>query len=140
LVYSRAVLWLKQKTDDPIQLIGDYVRHLELFWDDDLAWYKLGELYAKEKLFDQAAFCFDEAIGIAPRFSYYYRSAAEARLKLPRTKINVEVARKQLCKAVMIDNTDQQAWKLLIDHTTENSRKQKFIEYRNRVAKQQKTD
>jgi tetratricopeptide (TPR) repeat protein len=140
LVYSRATLWLKHKTNDPIQLIGDFVRHLELFWDDDLSWYKLGELYVKEGLFDQAAFCFDEAIGLAPKFHYYYRAAAAARLRLPGNEVNREVARKQLCKAVLLNPGDQEAWQLLIDNTQDKGKRDKFIAYRNQVAKAQKND
>ena len=50
IVYSRAILSLSEK--DSIALIGAYVKHLELFWNDEGAWEQLGHLYFEEKIYD----------------------------------------------------------------------------------------
>jgi tetratricopeptide (TPR) repeat protein len=141
LVYFRTKLWIAEKQTEPIELIGQYVIHLEMFWDDDLAWFRLGHLYHDVNKYEQAAFAFEEAIALAPKHNYFYVAAAKARLAIqPWKTINGDIARKQLAKAVLIDEQDQEAWQLLIDNTTDQQKLQKFTAYRNRVAKARKTD
>lgn len=143
LFYSRALLWLHSKVKDPIEVIGLYVKHLELHWKDDLTWERLGLLYMKENKFEMAAFAFEEAVGLAPNIAHYYREAAKARLAITdeaaREK-NVDVARKQLCKAVMLVQTDQESWNLLIEHTDDAEKREKFSRYRNKVIKTTKDE
>jgi len=141
LVYSRATLWIAQRTCDPIELIAKYVMHVEIFWDDDLAWYHLGKLYVKQEKYPLAIFAFEEAIGLAPKWSYYYREAAEARLQFgARDAVEANIARQQLCKAVTLNDADLRAWELLIENTTDRDTLRKFKDYRDKVAKRTKTD
>jgi tetratricopeptide (TPR) repeat protein len=141
LVYFRAKLWIAERQAEPIALIGKYVMHLELFWDDDLAWYKLGRLYVDVGKHEQAAFAFEEAIGLAPQDRRFYVAAAKARLAIkPQKLVNVEIARKQLSKAILMDDQDDEAWQLLIDNITDEQKLQKFRAYRNKVGRKRKTD
>ncbi|KAH0789845.1 hypothetical protein GPJ56_006347 [Histomonas meleagridis] len=134
IIYSRAVLWLKSRSKDNIELIGFYVQHLENFWKDDLSWGRLGELYAKEKLYERSTFCFDEAIGIDPNCSEYYKNAAKYRLMInsddeETQKKRNDIAIKQLCRCVTMNEKDTEAWKLLIENTTDKAKKDKYTAY-----------
>ena len=115
LSYSRINLWAKQLTDDPIKIIGNYCQHLEIFWNDHLGWFKLGELYLNEKNFNKASFCFEEAISLDPENSKYYYFAGKARLEiLENSEINQNIAKKFLSKAILIDQNNNEAISLLI--------------------------
>ena len=134
IIYSRAVLWLKSRSKDNIELIGFYVQHLENFWKDDLCWAKLGDLYAKEKLYERSTFCYDEAIGLNPNCSTYYKNAAKFRLLMTSEdeeaqRKRTSIAIKQLCHCVTMDESDAEAWKLLIENTADKTKKSKYIAY-----------
>ena len=124
VAYSRATLWLKEKTSDSISIIGAYVKHLEIFWDDGFAWAKLADLYKNEKLYDRAAFAYEEAIGLFP-ISRYYLGAAECHLLLAdegiNNEVNIKIARAQLFKVLSLDNTNDKAWHLLLPLITDQN-------------------
>ena len=122
IVYSRVILALSEK--DPIALIGAYVKHLELFWNDEGAWEQLGRLYMKEKLYDRAAFCFEEAISLLPNKASNYLEAAKANIKLDHS----DYARKQLSKCIVLDPKNMEAVDLLIDLKGPNT--EKLIRYK----------
>lgn len=139
LVYSRVTLQLHASHKDRIEVIGLHIKHIELFWRDDLVWSRLGALYELEKKYEMAAFAYEEAIALCPGMASNYRLAAAARLMLGNEEYT-EIARKQLCKAVMLDEMDQEAWNLLIEYTTDEKKCAKFRAYRNRVIGATKVD
>ncbi|KAK8890192.1 hypothetical protein M9Y10_034962 [Tritrichomonas musculus] len=144
IVYSRSILWLKSRSRDNIEMIGAYVKHLETFWRDDLSWFKLGQLYDEEKLFDRASFSYEEAYGLNPERQEYLTAAARSRLNIvtesaKEKEENKNIAIKQLAKSVMMNDQDAVAWQLLINNTTNETKKNKYIAYRNLVTKT-KTD
>lgn len=144
IVYSRSILWLKSRSRDNIEMIGAYVKHLETFWRDDLSWFKLGQLYDEEKLFDRASFSYEEAYGLNPERQEYLTAAARSRLNIvtesaKEKEENRNIAIKQLAKSVMMNDQDAVAWQLLINNTTNETKKNKYIAYRNLVTKT-KTD
>lgn len=144
MVYSRSIIWLKSRTRDNIEMIGAYVKHLETFWRDDLSWFKLGNLYDEEKEYDRAAFSYEEAYALCPEHQEYLTAAAKSRLsieaKTPKEKEeNRTIAIKQLAKSVMMNDQDAVAWQLLIDNTTNETKRNKYIAYRKLVTKT-KTD
>ena len=123
IVYSRVILTLSDK--DPIALIGAYVKHLELFWNDEGAWEQLGSLYMKEGLADRAAYSYEEAILLLPNKASNYINAAEAHIKLN----DIEIARKQLSKAILLEPKNTKAINMLIQLGGPNTEKlQKYLE------------
>lgn len=133
--YSRVVLWMKDKDEDTITLIGSYCRYLEIFWNDDFAWVRAGQLYMKEKAYERAAFCFEEAIGLNPTADVYTQ-AALARINIQKEKEeNLEIARKELSKAVLLDEHYEKAWTHLIAITTDKADKEKISKYYNSIVK-----
>lgn len=140
LTYARTILWLKMRSADNIEIIGAFVKHLEIFWRDDLCWYKLGQFYDKEKYFDRAAFAYEEAVAINPQRPEYLIGAAASRLQIKNVSTteqeeNRTIALKQLSKALMIDDQNASAWQILIDNTNDQAKKAKYIAYRTRVTK-----
>ena len=129
LLYSRVILWLKQTSKDNVELIDAYVKHLDSFWKDALVWAKLGELYAKEKLYDRSVFCYDEAIGLDSENAMYYKNSAKYRLLLGSNK---DIAVKQLAKSVMLNEKDPEAWDLLIKNSKNSA---KYVEYKEKILK-----
>ena len=122
IVYSRILLSLN--TSDNITLIGAYTKHLEQFWDDERAWIQLGQLYEKEKFIDRAAFAYEEAIALNPKNADTYVKAAKARV----ANGNEDIARKQLSKAILLDNKNIDAINALIKLDGPN--KEKLIKYK----------
>ena len=140
IVYSRSIIWLKSRSRDNIEMIGAYVRHLETFWRDDLSWFKLGNLYDEEKLYDRAAYSYEEAFALNPERQEYLTAAAKSRLNIDTSsqkekEENRSIAIKQLAKSVMMNDQDAVAWQLLINNTTNEAKKNKYIAYRNLVIK-----
>lgn len=136
-VYSRAHLWLKSKTLDSIAMIGEYVKYLEVYWNDDLSWQKLGDLYMEEKLYDRAAFSYEEAIGLSPKTAKFYKLAAKARMEIETNKDqNISIATKQLSKALLLDENDDEAWELIMSITTNEQNLAKYRAYYNTIVKQ----
>lgn len=129
ILYSRALLWLRGRSADNVALIDAYVKHLDAFWKDALVWAKLAELYAKEKLYDRAVFCCDEAIGLESVNAKHYKNAAKYRLLAGANK---DIAVKQLAKAVMLDESDAEAWELLIANSKNSA---KYVEYKENILK-----
>ncbi|EAY17215.1 hypothetical protein TVAG_291670 [Trichomonas vaginalis G3] len=126
ILYSRVILYVHDN-NDPIEQIGAYVRHLEIFYDDTLAWIELGHLYMKEKLYDRAAFAYEEAISFVDDDSSFYVYAAEARSNMDGDD-NKSIARKQLSKAILLDEKNMKAVDMLIELGGPNT--EKLIQYR----------
>ena len=136
LFYWRTMLVLHSLSKDNIEVIGMYIKHLEIFWKDDMAWARLGALYNTEKSYEMAAFAYEEAVALVPSVAAYYREAARNRLLVKdegKRQAYVEIARKQLAKAVMLDERDAEAWRLLIENTTDEGKKRKYEAYRKQV-------
>lgn len=139
VAYSRACLWLKEKTADTISIIGAYVKHLEVFWDDGFAWAKLAELYKSEKLFDRAAFAYEEAIGLFP-LAKYYIGASECHLLIGDEENHIRTAKAQLFKALSLDEKNEKAWGLLLPLISDPDQRQKLNSYKERVCPHSKTN
>lgn len=142
IMYSRVALVLNSQKRDAIEIIGLYIKHLELFWKDDLAWANLGSLYSAEGNHNMAAFAYEEAIALEPNVPEYYREAARSRLLFKGDQRKQEeftsIALKQLAKAVMLDETDSSAWDLLIENTTDDAKRRKYEAYRKQVLEHNK--
>jgi len=137
LAFSRISLWTKEHSDDTIKMIGNYVQHLEVFWNDDIAWFKVGKLYYEEKEYERASFSFDEAIIINNDVPDYYVAAARSRISYeqePNQKQKTEeIAKKLLSKAILLDENNREALTLLIKISTDNKEKyQRYLDTINR--------
>lgn len=136
ILYSRVLLFVND-TKDSITQIESYIRHLEIFYDDTLAWIQLGHLYMKEKAFERAAFAYEEAIGFVNTDPEFYQLAAQARIAMDGEENRV-IARKFLSKALLLDLSNLKIVDQLIELDGPN--KEKLIAYRKTFPKTTKTE
>ena len=143
IAFSRTTVYLKLITQDSIEKIGSLVSHLEKFWNDTASWAILGKLYEEEKLYDRAVYSYDEAYAFHQK-SEYLTASARCRLLMQPDSIashqeNKKIAVKQLAKAVILDNNNLEALDLLIKNTSDDAKKKKYIQFREKIQKA-KTD
>eukprot|EP01025_Chloroclados_australasicus_P058334 TRINITY_DN7314_c1_g1_i1.p1 TRINITY_DN7314_c1_g1~~TRINITY_DN7314_c1_g1_i1.p1 ORF type:complete len:294 (-),score=43.81 TRINITY_DN7314_c1_g1_i1:106-987(-) len=100
MVNKRLIALLKSQGKQQ-NAIEELVKYLDANSGDKEGWEELADLYVKNGLFKQAAYCFEELIMLAPHFGNYYIRYADSLYSIGGQD-NFALAKKYYCKAITL--------------------------------------